>query len=103
MNLSDRDWRLFRALREKARRRFAEQTLARCRALCQHSEADPPADEARLMALVSERRHEHAALFDDFRRTTASLRLHLMVHHQLLEPGELDGLSLEVRRKLTAA
>jgi hypothetical protein len=100
--MTDHDWRMFRALRETARRRFAEQTLARCRLLCQPLEVDPVAQEARLLALLAERQHEHAALFDDFRRSTASLRLHLMVHHQLIEPEELKGLSLEVRRTVSA-
>lgn len=100
--MTDRDWRVFRALRETARRRFAEQTLARCRALCRQTETDPVSHEQRLWAMLLERQHEHAALFDDFRRATASLRLHLMVDHQLLKPDELGDFSLEVRRTVTA-
>jgi hypothetical protein len=100
--ISDRDWRAFRALREIARRRFAEQTLARCRALCRAVDPDPVGQEARLMALLAERQHEHAALFEDFRRSTASLRLHLMLHHHLLDVDELAELSLELRRTVTA-
>lgn len=100
--ITDRDWRAFRMLREIARQRFAAQTVARCRALCRTVDPDPVAQEARLMALWAQRQHEHAALFDDYRRSTASLRLHLMVHHQLLEAQELADLSLELRRTVAA-
>lgn len=100
--ISDRDWRLFRLLRETARRRFSAQTLERCRALCNAAEPDPVRHEERLTALLAERKLEREALFDDFRRSTASLRLHLMFRLQLLTVEELAELSLGIRRAVTA-
>ncbi len=97
--ITDRDWRLFVELRERARERFASQTLARCQLLCDGPEASAPERQRKLLALVDERRHEMSALFDDFRRSTATLRLYMMVRQGLLDRHELDDLSLPVRRR----
>lgn len=103
VTLTDRDWRQFIRLREVARERFAEETLARALKLGLDESVSLATRQARLFALVSERRHEMDALFGDFRRSTSSLRLHIMVHHGLIRKEELEELSLELRRTVSAA
>jgi hypothetical protein len=102
VQITDRDWRAFIQLRETARARFAEETLAQILAVCLDESLDEIQRQARVFALTAERQHEQAALFDDFRRATATLRLHLMIHHGLLLEEELEALSLDVRRKVCA-
>lgn len=100
MQLSDHDWRAFVRLRERARERFAEQTLAHVLRITLDESTAASERQAQLNDLIAERRREHAALFEDFRRATASLRLHMMVQRGLVEDDELEVFSLPVRRGL---
>lgn len=100
MHFNDQDWRAFVRLRERARERFAEQTLARVLRITLDESSPASERESQLGDLIAERRREQAALFEDFRRTTASLRLHMMVQRGLVEESELDVFTLAVRRSL---
>ncbi len=96
--MTDRDWREFVSLRERARQRFAEETLARLLRISLDESLSIAERQRRVFALTDERRREQSALFDDFCRATASFRLHMMVRQRLLKRRELDNLSLEIRR-----
>ncbi|AKS42534.1 hypothetical protein WM2015_2171 [Wenzhouxiangella marina] len=96
--MTDRDWRGFRELRERARERFAEETLAQALQLALDEAAGEVQRELRLERLLAQRRQERRALFEDSDRAKATMILHLLVAHDLLQAEELDGLSLEVRR-----
>ncbi len=96
--MTDRDWREFVSLRERARQRFAEETLARLLRVSLDESLSVGERERRVFSLSDERRREQSALFGDFCRETASFRLHMMVRQRLLKRRELDHLSLEIRR-----
>ncbi len=101
MAVTDRDWRLFTELRERARVRFAEETLERTLRVVLDEALSAPDRQEAMQSLITERSREKNALFNDYRRSTVTLRLHMMVQHGLLTDEELDPLSLEIRRKLT--
>jgi hypothetical protein len=98
--ITDRDWRLFTELRERACERFAEETLARVLKVILNEAQSAPDRQTDLQTLVAERGREKNALFNDYRRSTVTLRLHMMVQHGLVTDEELDSLSLDVRRKV---
>lgn len=100
VEFSDHDWRAFTRLREQARERFAEHTLAHVLRITLDESAAASERQSRLNDLIAERRREQVALFDDFRRATASLRLHMMVQRGLIEEAELDVFTVAVRRSL---
>jgi len=102
-DMTDRDFREFVRLRELAHHRFAEESLARALQISLDEQVDEIERQRRLFALVAERRHEQFALFEDYRRATASLRLMLMLRQGLLRRTELVGLSLTIRRRVMAA
>ncbi len=103
MAVTDRDWRLFTGLRERACVRFAEETLERALKVVLDEALSAPERQEALQTLVTERGREKSALFNDYRRSTVTLRLHMMVNHGLLSDEELDALSLDIRRKLTVS
>lgn len=100
MQFSDHDWRAFVQVRERARERYAEETLARVLRVALDESMTASERQLQLQTLIAERGREKAALFDDFRRATASLRLHMMVQRGLVEEAELAVFTLAVRRGL---
>jgi len=100
LSVADGDWRRFRELRGRARRRFAEESLSLALEITLNDDREAIERERALEALMQGRARERRALFEDFNRTHLPLMLHAMVNRGLLERDELTGLSLELRRAL---
>jgi hypothetical protein len=100
LSVADGDWRRFRELRERARRRFAEESLSLALEITLDDDREAIERERALEALMQGRARERRALFEDFNRCHLALMLHAMVNRGLLERDELTGLSLELRRAL---
>lgn len=100
LSVADGDWRRFRELRERARRRFAEESLSLALEITLDDDREVAERERALEALMQGRARERRALFEDFNRCHLALMLHAMVNRGLLERDELTGLSLELRRAL---
>jgi len=100
MAVADGDWREFRELRDRARRRFFDGTLAQVMAIALNEEDEDTARVHALERLMKQHEQQRRALFEDFDRAHLVLMLHVMLNQGLLERDELTGLSLGLRRAL---
>jgi len=87
-------------MREQARTRFSDQTLATTLKIVMDESCSTAEREIALEALMKRRERERRALFEDFNRAHLPLMLHVMLEQGLVEREELTGLSLELRRIL---
>lgn len=99
-NIPERDWKIFRRLRELALERFCERVL--------HEANEVIADDGRsfherylaVYRLIGERGETLADVFNDPRRSTALLQLAQMESRELLTPEEIAQFSEETREFL---
>lgn len=95
---AESDWKIFKKLRVIALERFSQGILDQSQAVCSKTSLTAHERFGDLYDLIQKQNKEMAAMFDDFRRSTADLRLRLMVMHKLLTGEELSEFSPEMRR-----
>lgn len=101
-DLPERDWRVFRRLREAALERFCERVLGELR---ERTRQAPPSFHKRYLEvfeLIEERNEELARAFDNPRRSTAILQLASMRALGLLTEEEFGGFGAETRNAAEA-
>ena len=101
ITIPEKDWRIFRKLREVALERFCAQVLNDAARIAAERTTSAHARYGELFDLMHDRDHELASAFDNPRRSTAFTQLVLMVRLGLLTPGELAGLGDETRQAVT--
>jgi hypothetical protein len=99
MDVTESDWKHFRAIRDVALERFCERALRECSDVI----ADPgrTAHERYLAVfeLLEERDDELASAFNDPRRSTALLQLASMRGLGLVTDEEMEGFSPDTRER----
>ena len=99
-SISERDWKVFREVREAALARFCEQILVEAQ-----GEIERPGRSARdryrsLFQRLKKRDDDIGRAFDDVRRSTAVIQLGIMHSMDLLTADELSRFSPEIREEL---
>lgn len=97
MTIAESDWKVFKKLRALALERFSQRVLDECQAVCRKERVTAHDRYGELYGLIHERNKEMALAFDDFRRSTATLYLRLMVRYDLLTKEELSQFSSAVQ------
>ena|SRR5699024_10250749 len=100
MTVAESDWKVSKKLRVLALERFSQRVLDECQAICGKEQVTAHDRYGELYGLIRGRNREMALAFDDFRRSTATLCLRLMVRHDLLTKEELSQFSSAVQRML---
>ena len=98
MTNAESDWKIFKRLRVIALERFSQGILDQSQAICSKTSWTAHERFGDLYDLIQMQNKEMASMFDDFRRSTAELRLRLIVMHKLLTDEELSEFSPEMRR-----
>ena len=98
--ISERDWKVFREVRETALARFSEKILVEAQ-----GEIERPSRSAHdryrgLLQHLQKRDDDIGRAFDDFRRSTAVMQLGMMHSMDLLTADELSRFSTETRQEL---
>ena len=97
-SISERDWKVFRELRQVALQRLCEKVLAEAK-----TEIDRPAKSSHekylsLFKLIQERDDDIARGFNDFRRSTAIMQIGIIHSMRLFTGEELRHFSAETLR-----
>ncbi|MDB5969692.1 MAG: hypothetical protein JWQ90_2142 [Hydrocarboniphaga sp.] len=103
MSIPERDWKLFRELRELALDRFCKRVLVEVAALADSDLLSAHERYRNLYQLIHRRDKELAQLFDDPRRSNASIQLRLIYARGLFTADEVDRFSAETRSEMTRA
>lgn len=96
----EKDWRIFRELREGALERFYVSILAEASTVANDA-ARPPHDRyVNLWKLLKERDRELSNAFDNPRRSTALQQLLWLLRLDLIDDEDLERFSEETRKKV---
>lgn len=95
--ISESDWKTFKAVRSTALERFSQRILDECREICCNESVTAHERYGELYHVIQERNSEMAQAFDDFRRSTALLCLRLMWQHGLIRSEEMSQFSSEAQ------
>jgi len=96
-DIPERDWRVFRELRELALERFCERALREITDLAASEGSSWHQRYVKVYALLERRDDDLARSFDDPRRSTAILQLAAIYSHALLTEAELTRFTPETR------
>lgn len=98
MKIPERDWKVFRRLREVALERFSQRILDEIQEVA--SDSSPSAHERYLevFRLIQERDRELGDAFNDPRRSTALLAITLIRSYGLLTEEEVAEFSPEIEQ-----
>jgi hypothetical protein len=97
---SERDWKVFREVRELALDRFYQRTLDEIAQVATNDSGDHQERYHALYRLVRDRDAELATMFDDPRRSHMLQQLAAIQSRDLLEPEELARFTAETRESL---
>lgn len=100
MRIAERDWKVFKEVRERALERFSQRILDQAQAICRDDTQTAHERYGRLYGLIRERDREMAMAFDDFRRSTAVQCLRLMMKLELLDDDDLARFSHDLEEDL---
>lgn len=98
----ERDWKVFRELREVALERLCERALRDATAVIEASSKTHHERFLELYTLVGERNRDIARGFDGARRSAMLIQLAFMHRLGLLEADELDRFSSSTRERIEA-
>jgi hypothetical protein len=101
-NPPERDWKVFRELREVALERLCERALRDATAVTESSSKTHHERFLELYTLVGKRNRDIARGFDEARRSAMLIQLAFMHRLGLLEADELDRFSSSTREKIEA-
>ncbi|MCO6057775.1 hypothetical protein NG726_13975 [Pseudomonas sp. MOB-449] len=96
-DIAESDWKKFSKLRPVALERLSQRILEDCAVLCQDTSRPAHERYLELYRLIHERDKDIAAVFNDFRRSTAELRLSQMVQLDLVSDEELEPFGPELQ------
>jgi hypothetical protein len=96
--ISEKDWRVFRALREQALERFLGRVLDEAGRISTGLSGSAQERYQHLYRFIQDRDRELASAFDEPRRSNAIAQIVALVHLGLLSPEELERFSEEVRK-----
>jgi hypothetical protein len=96
------DWKRFRELRDVALDRFCTRVLQELGPLTEDASRSSHERYLGAFELLRERDRQLSAAFDDPRRSHMVEQLAAMHAYGLLEPGELDGFSSDIRDAIAA-
>jgi hypothetical protein len=96
------EWKKLRAIREKVLNRFCVKALAEVKDILEKSDLENQAHKAYLATFSSIRDSdkEVANLFNDWRRSTASMTLLKWMEFGLLTENEFDSFSDEIKERI---
>ena len=97
MKISERDWKVFKKVREAALERFCESAVADLAAVCSDGTRSVCDRYRAAGELMHKRDREMADAFDDLRRLTAIPQLVLMHTRGLVSAGDMKLFSPEVQ------
>ncbi len=100
--ISEPDWKVFRAIHPVALERFCERTLTEIDKLIVQPGVSAHERYLAIFQLIRRQDKELARAFNDFRRSTALLQLLVFRSHRLLTEEELALFSPETRGVLEA-
>jgi hypothetical protein len=100
-DIPERDWTVFRMIRERALQRLAERALAEIHAASSPAAASPIDTFRAVYRIVNERSADIAFTFDDVRRSRAHFHLARMVTLGIVTQAELAQLSEATRDAVT--
>lgn len=98
MKIPERDWKVFRRLREVALERFSQRILDECQEAASGSSRSAHERYLEVFRLIQERDRELADAFDNPRRSTAILTITLIRSHGLLAEEEVAEFSPEIEQ-----
>ncbi len=101
MTLPEADWRLLRALHDRALDRYCARALRECATVIQDTNTSVHDRYLRLVQVVNERDTSLAAAFNDLRRSTAIQRLASMMALGVVTDEELSHFSQATRGSAT--
>jgi hypothetical protein len=97
ITITEKDWRIFRKLREVALERYCARVLDEAGRIATERTGSAQARYANLFELIRDRDRELASTFDNPRRSTALMQLVAMVRSGLLTAAELGSFGEEIR------
>ncbi|QXH97664.1 hypothetical protein HU749_022875 [Pseudomonas ogarae] len=95
MPIPEKDWKVFKGLRELALERFCQGVLTDATTISERGALSAHARYLKLYGLIQDRDNDLADAFNRFSRSSARMCLALMVMHDLLTEAELSALSEE--------
>ena len=98
--ISERDWKVFREVRETALARFCEKILIEAQSEIERSGRSAHDRYRGLFQHLQKRDDDIRRAFDGFRRSTAVMQLGIMHSMDLLTTDELSRFSPETRQEL---
>jgi hypothetical protein len=94
-SVSERDWKVFRELRQVALERLCDKILAEAKAEMERSGKSSHQKYLSLYKLMDKRDDDVARAFNDFRRSTALMQIGIIHSMGLFTPDELRRFSPE--------
>jgi hypothetical protein len=94
-NISERDWKIFRELRQIALERLCNQILTEAKAEIERPPKSSHEKYLSLYQLMEKRDDDVARAFNDFRRSTAIMQIGIIHSMGLFTPEELHRFSTE--------
>jgi hypothetical protein len=95
VQIPEKDWKIFKGLRELALERFCQGVLTDATTISERAGLSAHARYLKLYRLIHDRDKDLANAFNRFSRSSARMCLALMVMHDLLTEAELSALSEE--------
>ena len=102
LDIPEKDWKVFKRLREVALERFCKSILAEIVKVVSDESKEAHLRYLAVFKLVSKRDKQLASAFDDLRRSTALLQLTLIHRLKLLSDEEILQFTAETQRRVTA-
>ena len=101
MPIPEKDWKIFKELRDLALERFCQGVLTDATTISERAGLSAHARYLKLYRLIHDRDKDLANAFNRFSRSSARMCLALMVMHDLLTEAELSVLSEETLRGMS--
>jgi hypothetical protein len=98
--IKESDWKIFRQLHKVALERFCERILSEIERVNAESTKTAHQKYLEIYDLTRRRNEEVAALFDDFRRSTAFFQIVAMKQRDLFTEEEYSRFSEEIRNRI---
>ena len=99
----EKDWKRFKELHLELLERYCKQTLDLLIEAIQSEKSTPHATVLEVGEIVKKRNREMSELFDDYRRSTATLQLVAMRRQGMLLDSDVVGFSTELTTKLLSS
>ncbi len=98
--IPEKDWEKFRIIHPIALERFSEQILEEIEDINSQESQSVHTKYGKIYKLIKDRDREMGKIFNDFRRSTALMQLHMMHSHGLLKPEEIEEFTEETQQVL---